>query len=107
MRKIRLLVISSAMALAIMGGASIASANHTEGAFLCPVVGDGVNVADGHNGDNGVSAIGIADGTSFFPAGDANQAGANANENALNTDNPDVAGSGPGGNSDFSPIWPG
>ena len=105
MRKIRLLVIASAMALAIMGGASIASANDTVGAFLCPVVGDGVLNADAHNGDNGVSVITPPVGTSFLPGN--NRAGAKANHNAHNTENPSNEDAGPGGNSDFSPIWPG
>jgi hypothetical protein len=72
--------------------------------FLCPVVGDGVRNADANNGDNGVSAIEPAVGTSFFPG--KNQAGANSNPNAHNTLGPGDPDAGPGGNPDFSPIWP-
>lgn len=73
-------------------------------AFLCPVVGDGVLNADANNGDNGVSTINPPVGTSFFPGN--NQAGANSNPNAHNTSGPGDPDAGPGGNSDFSPIWP-
>jgi hypothetical protein len=73
-------------------------------AFLCPVVGDGVNNADARNGDNGVSAINPPVGTSFLPGN--NQAGANANPNAYNTDGPGNPNAGPGKNPNFSPIWP-
>jgi hypothetical protein len=76
------------------------------GAFLCPAVGDGVEIADAHNGENGVSVIGpIASGDQSFLPGN-NQAGANSNVTAHNTEGP---GSSPGpgdGNSDWSPIWP-
>ena len=79
------------------------------GEFLCPAVGNGVENADGHNGDNGVALINdgnpIASGDYSFLPGN-NQAGANADSKALNTKNPD-ASPGPGeGNSDWSPIWP-
>lgn len=73
--------------------------------FLCPVVGDGVFNADSQNGDNGVSAITPPVGTSLLPGN--NQAGANANPNAYNTDGPGNPDAGPGHNPDFSPIWPG
>jgi len=73
-------------------------------AFLCPVVGDGVLNADSHNGDNGVAAIQPPVGISFLPGN--NQAGANANDNAYNSDGPGNPDAGPGGNPDFSPIWP-
>jgi hypothetical protein len=73
--------------------------------FLYPVVGDGVNNADSHNGDNGVSVINPPVGTSQLP--ENNQAGANTNPNAHNTDNPDNPDAGPGDNPDYSPIWPG
>ncbi len=74
-------------------------------AFLCPIVGDGVMTADANNGDNGVSVINPPAGTSFLPGN--NQAGAAANDSALNTDNPDNPDAGPGGNPDYTPIWPG
>ena len=89
----------------VMGTAAVASASET--AFLCPVVGDGVNNADAHNGDNGVSAIHppyIE--TSFLPGN--NQAGANSNDAAHADYNPDeVEVLSPGDGSGFSPIWPG
>ena len=77
----------------------------TDGAFLCPAVGDGVANADSHNGDHGVSVIGpIASGWSFLPGN--NQAGAHANDNAWNSEGP-ASSPGPGNaNSDWSPIWP-
>jgi len=77
------------------------------GEFLCPAVGDGVTNADSHNGENGVSTIGpIGSGDQSFLPGN-NQAGANANSEALNTEGPGTS-PGPGnGNSDWSPIWPG
>ena len=105
MRKIRLLVISSAMALAIMGGASIASADDNSGAFLCPIVGDGVINAAAHSEGNGLTVIDPPAGTSLLPG--KNQAGANANHNAHNALGPGNPDAGPGGNPDFSPIWPG
>ena len=77
------------------------------GQFLCPAVGDGVTNADAHNGANGVDNTGtIASGQQTFLPGN-NQAGAHANSNALNTDNPDTTAGPGGGNSDWSPIWPG
>jgi hypothetical protein len=77
-----------------------------DGAFLCPAVGHGVEIADANNGDNGVSVIGpIASGDQSFLPGN-NQAGAHANPNAHNTEGPGTS-PGPGdGNSDWSPIWP-
>jgi len=77
----------------------------TNGEFLCPIVGDGVLNADSHNGDNGVSTIAPAPGVSLLPGG--NQAGTNANSNALNDLPPGDADAGPGGgNSGFGAIWP-
>ncbi len=77
----------------------------SNGEFLCPIVGDGVLNADSVNGDNGVSAITPAPGTSLLPGG--NQAGANADSNALNDLPPGDASAGPGdGNSGFGAIWP-
>ncbi len=72
--------------------------------FLCPVVGDGVLNADAHNGDHGVEAITPPVGTSQLPG--KNQAGANANYHAWNTEGPSNPNAGPGHNPDFSPIWP-
>ena len=77
----------------------------TNGEFLCPIVGDGVLNADSHNGDNGVSTIAPAPGVSLLPGG--NQAGTNANSNALNDLPPNDPNAGPGGgNSGFGAIWP-
>jgi hypothetical protein len=73
--------------------------------FLCPVVGDGVINADARNGDNGVAAITPPVGTSLLPGN--NQAATNANPQAYNTLGPSDPNAGPGGNPDFSPIWPG
>lgn len=90
-------------AVAIVGLAmfpALASANP----FLCPVVGDGVLNADAHNGGNGVSAITPPVGTSLLPGN--NRAGENANPNAYNTLGPSDPNAGPGGNPDFTPIWP-
>ena len=77
-----------------------------DGAFLCPAVGAGVEIADAHNGENGVATIGpIASGDQSFLPGN-NQAGAHANGEALNTDGPGTS-AGPGdGNADWSPLWP-
>jgi hypothetical protein len=79
-----------------------------QGQFLCPIVGDGVDTADDHNGDNGVSNIGPlpgSGGASLLPGN--NQAGPHANTSALNPEGPGTS-PGPGdGNSDWSPIWPG
>lgn len=82
----------------------LAFTNSASAAFLCPVVGDGVVNADDHNGDNGVEDIEPLVGTSLLPG--KNQAGAHANSNAYNTHGPDNPEAGPGGNPDFSPIWP-
>ena len=102
MYKLRLLVVTAVIAGGLIGGTAIASA---DAPFLCPVVGDGGLNADSHNGDNGVSAITPPVGTSLLPGN--NQAGANANANSYNSDGPGNPDAGPGGNPDFSPIWPG
>ena len=103
MKRIKFLALALVVVAGALAGPSVASAD--EGAFLCPVVGDGVLNADAHNGDHGVSAIEPPVGTSFLPGN--NQAGANSNTNAHNTSGPGDSGAGPGGNPDFSPIWPG
>jgi hypothetical protein len=76
------------------------------GEFLCPAVGNATAAA--HNGQGWGGPTIPADGGdnfTFLPGN--NQAGANANSKALNTLNPgDSPGPG-GGNSDWSPIWPG
>ncbi len=106
--KWRLLIVGLLIVAGISSGTLVASADHVD-PFLCPIVGDGVNNADDNNGDNGVSTIGGPDGTpagiSFLPGN--NQAGAKSNPNAHNTLNPGNPDAGPGGNPDFSPIWPG
>ncbi|MDA0988754.1 MAG: hypothetical protein O2783_06450 [Chloroflexi bacterium] len=101
MVKLRIFVLFGLVILGLLGTTAVASA---DSAFLCPVVGDGVLNADAHNGDNGVSTITPPVGTSFLPGN--NQAGANANPSAYNTDGPGNPDAGPGGNPDFSPIWP-
>ena len=103
MKRLKFLAIVLTVAVGAITVPAIASAD--EGAFLCPVVGDGVVNADSHNGDNGVSVIAPPVGTSFLPG--HNQAGPNANDNAENTEGPGSPDAGPGGNPDFSPIWPG
>jgi hypothetical protein len=68
------------------------------GPFLCPSVGQGVV-------NNRPDAGQLPDGSYTFLPGH-NQAGANADESALNT-LPASESPGPGdGNSDWSPIWP-
>ena len=101
MRRVKILLVLAVLTAGAIGTTAIASADD---AFLCPVVGDGVLNADDHNGDNGVSAIAPPVGTSILPGN--NQAGANSNPNAHNTEGPGNVDAGPGGNPDFSPIWP-
>ena len=101
MKRMKYLVIALVVIGGALGGSSVASASD---AFLCPVVGDGVINADAHNGDNGVSTIHPPVGTSFIPGN--NKAGENSNTNAHNSDGPGNPDAGPGGNPDFSPIWP-
>ncbi|NQW20340.1 MAG: hypothetical protein HQ477_06410 [Chloroflexi bacterium] len=103
MKRVKLLAVALTAVVSVMAGPAIASASEQPAPFLCPVVGDGVNIADSHNGDNGVAAINPPVGTSFLPGN--NQAGANANANALNSAGPGNPDAGPGGNPDFSPIW--
>lgn len=105
MKRIKFLAIALTILAGVAAGPGIASADDDSGAFLCPIVGDGVLNADANNGDHGVSVIEPPAGTSFLPGN--NQAGANANHNAQNTSNPGNPDAGPGGNPDFSPIWPG
>jgi hypothetical protein len=73
-------------------------------AFLCPAVGND-NAAD----KNGKAVSGdwfpIAAGWSFFPGN--NQAGAHANDHSYNTEGPGTSPGPGGGNSEWSPIWPG
>ncbi|MCH7983933.1 MAG: hypothetical protein IIC28_08200 [Chloroflexi bacterium] len=83
MKRIKFLAIALTILAGSIAGPAIASADDNSGAFLCPVVGDGVVNADAHNGDNGVSIITPPVGTSFLPGN--NQAGAKANHNAHNT----------------------
>jgi hypothetical protein len=94
----RLLAMSAVTAGLLMGAATSASATE---AFLCPVVGDGVNHAPGRAD----AVINPPVGTSFLPGN--NRAGEHANPNAWNSDGPGNPDAGPGhGNSSFSPIWP-
>ncbi len=108
MSKFKFLAMILALGAAVIGGTVTASADQDNGidsAFLCPVVGHGVNIADSKNGDNGVEAINPPVGTSLLPG--KNQAGKHANANAINPEGPGNPDAGPGGNPDFSPIWPG
>ncbi len=110
MRKLRVLAATALIAVGLIGGTALVSADAPDGPvgppgpFLCPVVGDGVLNADDHNGDNGVATITPPAGTSLLPGN--NQAGANANPSSYNSDAPSDPDAGPGGNPDFSPIWP-
>jgi len=99
--KLRIIVVLAVLVIGAVAGPGIASADV---AFLCPIVGDAVINADANNGDNGVAVITPPAGTSFLPGN--NQAGANSNTNAHNTSGPGDPDAGPGGNPDFSPIWP-
>jgi len=104
MRKLRMLMVAVVAVMGIGAATAVASA---DSAFLCPVVGDGVNHASEQveaNGANGVQVINPPVGTSFLPG--KNKAGANSNPNAHNTSGPGDPDAGPGGNPDFSPIWP-
>ena len=101
MKKSRAIVFSAAVA----GGILLAPAAAGAAPFLCPIIGDGAINADAHNGDNGISVINPPAGTSQLPGN--NQAGAHANANAHNSQGPGNPDAGPGGNPDFSPIWPG
>jgi hypothetical protein len=116
-KRVKQVMVTTPLALGIMfavQGAAFASPSDGPGTgeygeFLCPAVGNGVEIADGHNGDNGVALINngdpIASGDFSFLPGN-NQAGANADSKALNTLNPDASPGPGGGNSDWSPIWP-
>ena len=103
MKRIKFLILALVVVAGAVTGSAVASADDIP-PFLCPVVGDGVLNADAHNGDNGVSIITPPVGTSFLPGN--NQAGANSNTSAHNASGPGNPDAGPGGNPDFSPIWP-
>ncbi len=98
----RILIVVAAVMMLLVGSSAVAFAD--DAPFLCPVVGGGVLNADDKNGDNRVEAIEPPVGTSLLPGN--NQAGANANPKAYNTEGPGNANAGPGHNPDFSPIWP-
>lgn len=94
-KRIALSVGIAAVTLATAGAAQA-------GPFLCPVVGAGTL----NNPDKGpTETIAPPVGYSLLPGN--NQAGENANPNAFNTLGPGDPSAGPGGNPDFSPIWPG
>ncbi len=105
MKRLRLMVAAGAVTVALAGTSGVAFGAEP---FLCPIVGDGVATAS----DNGaaITNLGELPGSgdySILPAGGDNQAGANADESALNPEGPGTS-PGPGdGNSDWSPIWPG
>ena len=109
--RLRLLMIFAVATVGLVATTAVASANHETDPFLCPIVGDQVkSVADVANGDNGVATLDPDGGdppagTSFLPGN--NKAGDKANHNALNTEGPGDPDAGPGGNPDYSPIWPG
>ena len=105
MKKARITMFLAALVAVLAVGFTVNS-EQAEAAdpFLCPAVGDGVNNADTHNRDNGVETINPPAGTSFLPGN--NQAGAQSNAQAHNTEGPGNPDAGPGGNPDFSPIWP-
>jgi hypothetical protein len=111
---LRKLIVMSAIVVAFAAMQGVALAGPPEGpvgpgdgAFLCPAAGAGVVTADAHNGVNGVDVIGqLASGDYSFLPGN-NQAGANANGTAYNPEGPGSSPGPGGGNSDWSPIWPG
>lgn len=106
MKRIKFLAIALTILAGSIAGPAVASADDDNGAFLCPVVSDSVAlVADANNGDNGVTTISPPVGTSFLPG--KNKAGSNANHTSQNTSGPGNPDAGPGGNPDYSPIWPG
>ena len=104
MKKLRLAIAASAAAVALAGTSGVAFGADP---FLCPAVGDGVQNAAAHGGNvgGGSPILDIASGTSFLPGN--NQAGANSNPNGHNTLGPGESPGPGGGNSDWSPIWPG
>ena len=109
LRRILVVVVLAVGAVVATQAAALAAPPDTgvgdNGEFLCPIVGDGVTHADSVNNDNGVSTIAPAPGVSLLPGG--NQAGTNANSNALNDLPPNDPNAGPGGgNSGFGAIWP-
>lgn len=104
----RVIVVLALVAGAVFGTQAVALAAQPDGPatgpngeFLCPAVGNETAAAN-----NGKGWGELPNGNYTFLPGN-NQAGANANSNALNTLGPgDSPGPG-GGNSDWSPIWPG
>lgn len=93
-------VMAATQAVALAGPPE-GPATGPNGEFLCPAVGN--ETAAEHNGQGWGELPN--DNYTFLPGN--NQAGANANPNALNELGPgDSPGPG-GGNSDWSPIWPG
>ena len=94
--KLRIIVAVSALALAL-GSVTAAAADP----FLCPAVGNATAAEANGKGWGPLPN----DNFTFIPG--KNQAGAHANENALNTLGPGESPGPGGGNSDWSPIWPG
>jgi len=107
-RSVRRVIVTVALvAGALFGTQAVAFAGPPEGPatgpngeFLCPAVGN--ETAAAHNGQGWG---GLPNGNYTFLPGN-NQAGANANANALNTLDPASSPGPGGGNSDWSPIWP-
>jgi hypothetical protein len=111
-RALTVVVVMTALVLAIVGTGSIAMAAKPTGpvgpgdggAFLCPAVGN--ETAASHNGQGWGPLPEQFEGSYTFLPGN-NQSGAHANPNGYGAENPDTS-TGPGnGNSGWGPIWPG
>ncbi len=85
-----------------MSGTALADKNNPDGNFLCPIVGN-QTAADA----NGQGWSGVGAGYTFFPHDGNNQAGAHANNHAINAEGPGTSPGPGGGNTEWSPIWPG
>lgn len=90
--------------IATQGAALADPAFGPNGEFLCPAVGN-ETAAEANGRFGGLPGVEVDGKYTFLPGN--NQAGANANSKALNTENPGEGNVPGGGNSDWSPIWPG
>ena len=100
MKKIRLLAVLGLVITGLVVTTGVISASEHPEPFLCPIVNEAVlDVAEVD------FAIDPPAGTSLLPGN--NQAGPNADSNAHNSSGPGDPDAGPGGNPDYSPIWPG
>ncbi|MDA0353222.1 MAG: hypothetical protein O3A10_13550 [Chloroflexi bacterium] len=97
----RLMAATGIAAALFLSAAGVASADQDngEGAFLCPVVGQGAANAPGLAGKTLTLPGGE---TSFLPG--KNKAGLHANANALNENGGPAVGNVPGADG-FTPIW--